>query len=151
MVSASFLCRPWRFGCQSERFDLPLHSANRNRMNRTATLRKWIPQYKANLALAGPVVAVGLFVVGFCGGGAMLAFDGAKSANEAHRSGAASGVVNMGGFLAGVLIQLLVGAVYQDGAFRLYAMDPAQLTFAPVADTAPVPSPLTVDDALAQS
>ena len=25
-------------------------------MNRTATLRKWIPQYKANLALAGPVV-----------------------------------------------------------------------------------------------
>ena len=56
MVSASFLCRPRRFGCQSERFDLPLHSANRNRMNRTATLRKWIPQYKANLALAGPVV-----------------------------------------------------------------------------------------------
>ena len=47
--------------------------------------------------------------------------------------------------------QLLVGAVYQDGAFRLYAMDPAQLTFAPVADAAPVPSPLTVDDALAQS
>jgi len=64
-------------------------------------------------ALAGPVVAVGLFVVGFCGGGAMLAFDGAKSANEAHRSGAASGVVNMGGFLAGVLIQLLVGAVLE--------------------------------------
>ena len=56
MVSASFLCRPRRFGCQSERFDLPLHSANRNRMNRTASLRKWIPQYKANLALAGPVV-----------------------------------------------------------------------------------------------
>ena len=25
-------------------------------MNRTASLRKWIPQYKANLALAGPVV-----------------------------------------------------------------------------------------------
>ena len=47
--------------------------------------------------------------------------------------------------------QLLVGAVYQDGAFRLYAMDLAQLTFAPVADAAPVPSPLTVDDALAQS
>lgn len=47
--------------------------------------------------------------------------------------------------------RLLVGAVYQDGAFRIYVMDPAQLTFAPVADGTSVSSPLTVDDALAQS
>ena len=46
--------------------------------------------------------------------------------------------------------QLLVGAVYQDGAFRLYAIDPAQLTFTPVADAAPAESPLTVDDTLVQ-
>ena len=42
--------------------------------------------------------------------------------------------------------QLLVGAVYQEGAFRLYALDPAQLTFRPVAETQAVPSPLEVDE-----
>ena len=44
--------------------------------------------------------------------------------------------------------QLLVGAVYESGAFRLYAMDPARLSFTQVADAAPVPSPLTVDETL---
>lgn len=46
---------------------------------------------------------------------------------------------------------LLVGTVYQDGAFRFYAIDPAQLPFTELADSAPADSPLTVDDALAQS
>lgn len=32
---------------------------------------------------------------------------------------------------------LVVGAVYENGAFRLYALDTAQLTFRPVADSAP--------------
>lgn len=63
--------------------------------------------------LATPVLVVVLGVLGFGGGAAMLAFDGAREANAVHRSGAASGVVNMGGFLAAVLIQVLVGAVLE--------------------------------------
>ena len=46
---------------------------------------------------------------------------------------------------------VLIGAVYQDGAFRLYVMDPAQLSFAETGGDAPVPSPFVVDDALAES
>lgn len=45
---------------------------------------------------------------------------------------------------------LVVGAVYENGAFRLYALDTAQLTFRPVADSAPAASPLTVDETLVQ-
>ncbi|MCX2734236.1 MFS transporter [Saccharopolyspora sp. NFXS83] len=63
--------------------------------------------------LGAPLLVVVLAVLGFGGGAAMLAFDGAREANAVHRSGAASGVVNMGGFLAAVLIQVLVGAVLE--------------------------------------
>lgn len=59
------------------------------------------------------LLVVVLLVIGFTGGAAMLAFDGARAANSAHRSGTASGVVNMGGFTAAVLVQLLVGWVLQ--------------------------------------
>ncbi|WP_243787790.1 MFS transporter [Saccharopolyspora gloriosae] len=63
--------------------------------------------------LSAPVLVIVLGVLGFGGGAAMLAFDGAREANAVHRSGAASGVVNMGGFLAAVLIQVFVGAVLE--------------------------------------
>lgn len=63
--------------------------------------------------LPNAVLVVALLVIGVGGGAAMLAFDGAREANAAHRSGAASGVVNMGGFTAAVLIQLSVGSVLQ--------------------------------------
>lgn len=46
---------------------------------------------------------------------------------------------------------LLVGAVYSGGAFHLYAIDPAQLSFTALADAAPAESPLTVDETLAQA
>lgn len=46
---------------------------------------------------------------------------------------------------------LLVGGMYENGAFRLYVIDPAQLTFEPVASTVPVPSPLTVNETLLQA
>ncbi|RCW46014.1 sugar phosphate permease [Halopolyspora algeriensis] len=62
-------------------------------------------------ALPLPLLLGVLIVIGAGGGAAMLAFDGARAANAAHRSGAASGVVNMGGFTAAVLIQLGVGGV----------------------------------------
>lgn len=60
-----------------------------------------------------PVLLLVLVVIGVGGGGSMLAFDGARSANAAHRSGTATGVVNMGGFTAAVLIQLFVGLLVQ--------------------------------------
>jgi MFS family permease len=60
-----------------------------------------------------PVLAAVLVVVGVGGGGSMLAFDGARSSNLESRSGTATGVVNMGGFTAAVLIQLLVGVMLQ--------------------------------------
>lgn len=46
---------------------------------------------------------------------------------------------------------LLVGGMYENGAFRLYVIDPAQLTFEPVASAVSVPSPLTVDETLLQA
>lgn len=45
----------------------------------------------------------------------------------------------------------LVGAVYQEGAFRLFAMDPARLPFGKPQSPAPVASPFGVDQALAES
>ncbi|MFC7340373.1 MFS transporter [Saccharopolyspora griseoalba] len=64
-------------------------------------------------ALPMPLLVVALLVVGIAGGGAMLAFDAARMSNAEHRSGTATGVVNMGGFTAAVLIQLLVGGVLE--------------------------------------
>ncbi|MFD0488676.1 MFS transporter [Saccharopolyspora erythraea] len=78
-----------------------------------------------------PVLVAALVVIGIGGGGAMLAFDGARAANATHRSGAASGVVNMGGFTAAVLIQLLVGVVLQAVAW-LPAAAAYRWAFAPV-------------------
>ncbi len=46
---------------------------------------------------------------------------------------------------------VLVGAVYRSGGFCFYVMDPAQLSFTAMADTAPVSSPLTVDKTLSQT
>lgn len=60
-----------------------------------------------------PLLVVALVVVGVGGGAAMLAFDAARMSNAEHRSGTATGVVNMGGFTAAVLIQLLVGGVLE--------------------------------------
>lgn len=69
------------------------------------------------VAWPGPLpmslLVAALLVVGAGGGGAMLAFDSARMSNAEHRAGTATGVVNMGGFTAAVLIQLLVGGVLE--------------------------------------
>ncbi|MGJ7906388.1 MFS transporter [Actinopolyspora sp. H202] len=57
------------------------------------------------------LLAVLLVLIGIGGGAAMLAFDGARTVNAAHRSGLAVGTANMGGFTAAVLIQLAVGGL----------------------------------------
>ena len=46
---------------------------------------------------------------------------------------------------------LLVGAVYSGGAFHLYAIDPAQLSFTAPVNAAPAESPLRVDENLAHA
>lgn len=59
-------------------------------------------------------VLVGVLVVfGAAGGASMLAFDIARAANPEHRSGTATGLVNIGGFGAAVLAQLGVGLTLQ--------------------------------------
>ena len=40
---------------------------------------------------------------------------------------------------------LLVGAVYENGAFLLYVIDPVQLSFTEIADTAHISSPFSVN------
>lgn len=82
-------------------------------------------------AMSVPLLVVVLAVLGFGGGAAMLAFDGARESNAVHRSGAASGVVNMGGFLAGVLIQVLVGLVLEVVSV-LPALEAYRWSFVPV-------------------
>lgn len=47
--------------------------------------------------------------------------------------------------------ELLVGGVYQDGGFQLYAIGPTQLSFSEIADAAHISSPFTVNSELAQS
>lgn len=79
----------------------------------TAVVLVWAVLVVCPGTLPMPLLVMALVLIGAGGGGAMLAFDGARMANAAHRSGTASGVVNMGGFSAAVLIQLLVGAVLQ--------------------------------------
>ena len=47
--------------------------------------------------------------------------------------------------------QVLLGGVYENGAFQLYVIDPAQLPFTEVTAAAPADTPLTVDESLAQA
>jgi MFS family permease len=76
-----------------------------------------------------PLLVVLVVVLGTNGPGSMIGFDYARTENPAERMGSASGVVNVGGFLASLLTILAVGAVldlltpgastdYGLGAFR---------------------------------
>lgn len=65
------------------------------------------------VAIPGPlptaVLAPVLFLIGASGGVSMLAFDLARTANQGHQAGIASGVANMGGFCFAVVAELGVG------------------------------------------
>lgn len=73
--------------------------------------------WAATLASPGPAPAFLLvltfLVTGVGGATGLLAFDVARSGNPAHRGGAASGIVNIGGFGAAVTSQLTIAAVLQ--------------------------------------
>jgi len=76
-----------------------------------------------------PVLTALVVVLGTNGPGAMIGFDYARTENPAERMGSASGVVNVGGFLASLLTIFAIGAIldvltpggstaYSLGAFR---------------------------------
>jgi MFS family permease len=76
-----------------------------------------------------PLLVALVVVLGTNGPGSMIGFDYARTENPAERMGSASGVVNVGGFLASLLTIFAVGAVldiltpggstaYSLGAFR---------------------------------
>ena len=76
-----------------------------------------------------PLLVVLVVVLGTNGPGSMIGFDYARTWNPAERQGSASGVVNVGGFVASLLTILAVGALldlltpghstdYSLGAFR---------------------------------
>jgi MFS family permease len=76
-----------------------------------------------------PLLVVLVVVLGTNGPGSMIGFDYARTENPVERMGSASGVVNVGGFVASLLTILAVGAVldlmtpgsstdYDLGAFR---------------------------------
>jgi MFS family permease len=58
-----------------------------------------------------PLLIVLVVVLGTNGPGSMIGFDYARTENPAERMGSASGVVNVGGFVASLLTILAVGAV----------------------------------------
>ena len=76
-----------------------------------------------------PLLVALVVVLGTNGPGSMIGFDYARTENPAERMGSASGVVNVGGFVASLLTILAIGAVldvltpgsstdYDLGAFR---------------------------------
>lgn len=61
-------------------------------------------------AAPGWLLATTILVTGIGGAAGLLAFDIARAANPAHRGGAVSGIVNVGGFGLAVSAQLAIGA-----------------------------------------
>jgi len=81
-----------------------------------------------------PVVLLMLLVVSFGGPGSLIGFDYARSFNAPRSLGSATGIVNVGGFLAAFAMMLAVG-ILLDVASRtglstdLYAFDGFRLAF----------------------
>jgi MFS family permease len=80
-----------------------------------------------------PLLVVLVVVLGTNGPGSMIGFDYARTENPAERLGSASGVVNVGGFVASLLTILAVGAVLDlrtPGASTAYSLDSFRWAFA---------------------
>ncbi|MGY1643897.1 nitrate/nitrite transporter [Geodermatophilus sp. SYSU D00703] len=79
-----------------------------------------------------PLLVLLVVVLGTNGPGSMIGFDFARTWNPAERQGSASGVVNVGGFLASLLTILAVGAVLDlltPGASTDYSLDAFRAAF----------------------
>jgi MFS family permease len=80
-----------------------------------------------------PLLIALVVVLGTNGPGSMIGFDYARTWNPAERQGSASGVVNVGGFVASLLTILAVGAVLDvltPGASGAYDLDAFRAAFA---------------------
>jgi MFS family permease len=80
-----------------------------------------------------PLLVILVVVLGTNGPGSMIGFDYARTWNPAERQGSASGVVNVGGFLASLLTILAVGAVLDlltPGSSTAYSLDAFRAAFA---------------------
>src|SRR4051795_11631944 len=79
------------------------------------------------------LLVVLVVVLGTNGPGSMIGFDYARTENPAERMGSASGVVNVGGFLAALLTILAIGAVLDlltPGTSTAYDLDAFRAAFA---------------------
>ena len=79
-----------------------------------------------------PLLVVLVVVLGTNGPGSMIGFDYARTENPAERMGSASGVVNVGGFVASLLTILAIGAVLDlltPGASTDYSLDAFRAAF----------------------
>jgi MFS family permease len=79
-----------------------------------------------------PLLVLLVVVLGTNGPGSMIGFDFARTENPAERMGSASGVVNVGGFVASLLTILAVGAVLDvltPGASTDYDLDAFRAAF----------------------
>jgi MFS family permease len=80
-----------------------------------------------------PLLIALVVVLGSNGPGSMIGFDYARTWNPAERLGSASGVVNVGGFVAALLTILAVGAVLDvltPGSSGAYNLDAFRAAFA---------------------
>jgi MFS family permease len=79
------------------------------------------------------LLVVLVVVLGTNGPGSMIGFDFARTWNPAERQGSASGVVNVGGFVASLLTVLAIGAVLDaltPGSSTAYDLDAFRAAFA---------------------
>jgi len=79
-----------------------------------------------------PLLIALVVVLGTNGPGSMIGFDYARTENPVERMGSASGVVNVGGFLASLLTIFAVGAVLDlltPGASTAYSLDAFRVAF----------------------
>jgi MFS family permease len=80
-----------------------------------------------------PLLVVLVLVLGTNAPGSMIGFDYARTYNPAERMGSASGVVNVGGFVASLLTVFAIGAVLDvltPGASTAYGLDAFRAAFA---------------------
>ncbi len=80
-----------------------------------------------------PLLVVLVVVLGTNGPGSMIGFDFARTWNPAERQGSASGVVNVGGFVASLLTILAIGVVLDlltPGSSTAYDRDAFRAAFA---------------------
>ncbi|HEY0125751.1 MAG TPA: MFS transporter [Blastococcus sp.] len=80
-----------------------------------------------------PLLVLLVVVLGTNGPGSLIGFDYARTENPAERMGSASGVVNVGGFVASLLTVLAVGVVLDlltPGSSTAYGLDAFRAAFA---------------------